>query len=165
MAALGRILQVVGWFWVLAGFFGSIAGYEGINIFPGLILVFVARAIRNQAAKRTRDEPEEVATEPQEQPQRVLNTERVARPQPAPEPVVRYQKSEEQMAAGSEEPASPESDGLIERIVLAGREEAGEDMEHEAGPWQDPAGDDRSPVRMSSAEMLARAHERWNRKR
>ncbi len=163
MTALGRVLQVVGWFWVLAGFFGPIAGYRGINVFPGLILVFVARAIRNQAARRAPDEPESVGTGTEERPERILNTERLPRPRPVPEPVIRYQQAEEQMA-DAEAPTPPHPDSLIEKIVLAGREEDGETMDREPGLSREPTGEDQARVRMSSEEMLARARERWNRK-
>lgn len=157
MAALGRILQVIGWFWVVGGFLAPVAGYERVNFLPGLILIFAARAIRRQAASR-QEPDDEPATEPEDAPQRILNTERVARPAPPPEPLVRYREAEEQ-AADEFEDISSEPDNLIERITSANRD-------REPEPIVPPAlAGDRAPdTRLSSAEMIALAHERWNRK-
>jgi hypothetical protein len=157
MAALGRILQIVGWFWVVGGFLAPMAGYERINILPGLVLIFGARAIRRQAASR-REPDEEPATAAEEAPQRILNTERISRPAPPPEPIVRYREAEEQAADEIEE-TMPESDDLIERITSASR-----DRETDPVVPAAMAGDRVPDTRLSSAEMIARARERWDRK-
>lgn len=157
MAAFGRILQIVGWFWVVGGILAPMAGYERINILPGLILIFGARAIRRRASRR--EEPDEgPVTEAEEAPQRILNTERLSRPAPPPEPIVRYREAEEQ-AADEFEAISAESDELIERITSA-------DRDREPDPVVPPAmARDRVPdSRLSSAEMIARARQRWDRK-
>ena len=176
MAALGRILQIIGWLWFAAGFLGPLVGFEEVNLFPGLILIFVARAIRTQAARRAPPEPDEDDRVEEPRPERVLNTERVPRtpPPPAPDPIVRYQRAEAQTTMDEDDeqddPRSGERDNLIERIALAGREtttnsesaadrSAGSTLEsdHRAvAPKTKP---------MTSAEMLAQAHKRWDRKR
>ncbi|HUG31622.1 MAG TPA: hypothetical protein VMM14_01915 [Acidimicrobiia bacterium] len=176
MAALGRILQIIGWLWFAAGFLGPLVGFDGVNLFPGLILVFVARAIRTQAARHAPSEPDEVDREEEPRPERVLNTERVPRtpPPPAPDPIVRYQRAEAQTTMDEDDeeddPDSGERDNLIERIALAGREttttsesaadrSGGSTLEsdrHAVAPRRKP---------MTSAEMLAQAHKRWDRKR
>jgi hypothetical protein len=157
MAAFGRILQIVGWFWVVGGFLAPMAGYERINILPGLILIFGARAIRRQAASR-REPDEELATADEEAPQRILNTERISRPAPPPEPIVRYREAEEQV--GDESAAiSAESDELTERMRPANRDRESDPIVPAA-----MAGDRAPDPRLSSAEMIARARERWDRK-
>lgn len=157
MAAFGRILQIVGWFWVVGGLLAPIAGYERVNILPGLILIFGARAIRKQAASR--QEPDEKpATEAEEVPQRVLNTERISRPAPSPDPIVRYHAAEEQ-AADELDDIPPEPDSLIERITSPNRDQEPDPVVPSAMAGDQPPG-----TRLSSAEMIARAHERWNRK-
>jgi hypothetical protein len=159
MAAFGRILQIVGWFWVVGGFLAPMAGYERINILPGLILIFGARAIRRQAASR-QEPDEEPAIDAEEAPQRILNTERVPRPAPPPEPAVRYRAAEEQ-AADELDHIFLEPDNLIERITSATG-----DRDREPDPVVSSAmtGDQPPDTRLSSAEMIARAHERWDRK-
>jgi hypothetical protein len=57
MAALGRLLQVIGWLWLVAGFALPALDLAEINPFPGLILIFVARALRTQAARNAPPEP------------------------------------------------------------------------------------------------------------
>ena len=157
MAAFGRILQIVGWFWVVGGVLAPMAGYERINILPGLILIFGARAIRRQAASR-QEPDEEPVTEAEEAPQRILNTERVSRPAPPPEPIVRYREAEEQ-AADEFAAISSESDELIERMTSPSR-----DRETDPDVPAAMAGDRVPDTRLSSAEMIARARERWDRK-
>lgn len=160
MTALGRILQVVGWLWVAAGILGPIVGYERVNFFPGLILVFVARAIRRQTAQRAPREAGEDVRQPAETPERMLNTERVSRTRPDPEPVIRYREAEEQMTLDEVDPPAPPQEGLLDRIVSVGRDEEVESVELESEPITGEG--PRAPI--SSAEMIARAHRRWNRK-
>jgi len=164
MQVLGRILQVLGWLWFLAGIVGPIFGFERFNFFPGLILIFIARVIRAQ-----RGRAEQAETEPQgsqrETPvaERVLNTERrqqPSAPSPSPQPTVDSTVDRtprpEPMARQPEE-----RDDLLERIVAAGREVADEvETSEDPGPPPTPGG--RAP--MSSEEMIARAHRRWDSK-
>lgn len=161
MAALGRILQVVGWLWVVYGFVSPAFGLPDLSFFPGIILVFVARVLRNQAKRRDMPDLGEEAgtTEPEPTPApRMMNTERQrVTQQERPQPVVIEQES-------PSEPAPQRRNELLEQIVSAGRDSAEEQMapepDDEAGSAQE------SPARapMTSAEMIARAHERWDSK-
>lgn len=164
MQALGRILQVLGWLWFLAGIVGPIFGFERFNFFPGLVLIFIARVIRVQRGRTERAEPETQGSD-RETPalERVLNTERrqqPSAPSPSPRPAVdhtvEHSTQPEPMTKSSEE-----RDDLLERIVAAGREVADEVEEPEA-PGPLPAPGSRAP--MSSEEMIARAHRRWDSK-
>jgi hypothetical protein len=166
MAALGRILQVIGWLWFVAGLASRIFEFGDIDVFPGLILVFVARAIRAQAARQAPDEdvvtdqPEPVA------PPRILNTERQTdsvpptstrrRPEPGPKPAV-------------EPTPVKKRNELLQDIVLAGKEAAAtkpapapSEPRSERSASVEPGLKGKKP--MSSAEMIAQARKRWDRK-
>lgn len=169
MTFLGRFLQFVGWAWAAAGFFAPMAGVEGPPILIGLILVFVARAIRAQAARREPEEPEETPT-PQAETgpvERPLNTERtrVPEPQSRPEPVVRAPtpapEPEIVVVAPS---ARDEDEGIIDRIARSGRAETGVGSSKQR---VDSARHATEPTRrrpMSSEEMIAAARKRWDSK-
>lgn len=152
-------------------------GYEGVNLFPGLILIFVARVIRTRVARRAPPELDEAAGMEDSRPERVLNTERVSRtPEPPPpDPVVRYQRAGAQTTVDDDDDEGEfergERDHLIERIAHAGRETAtGKETAADrssSGPTLESerlAGEHRKKP-MTSAEMLAQAHKRWDRKR
>lgn len=142
--------------WVAASILIPMLGFGGLNLFPGIVLVFVARAIRTQAARNAPTDPEEVEPEPQiDSSERILNTERRQPPSP-PAPAQSYRAPEQRP-----EPAASERNELLEKIVLAGRETVEETS---------PGLDERAPEEeidvmgpMSSAEMIARAHKRWDR--
>lgn len=150
-------------------------GLDDVSLWPGLILVLVARAIRNYAARHAPLEPDEDDRVEEPRPERVLNTERVPRtpPETAPDPVVRYQRAEVQATMDPDEeeddPELDQRDDLIERIALAGREtittrETASDRSGDSTPASERAGGSRKKP-MTSAEMLAQAHKRWDRKR
>lgn len=154
-------------------------GLDDVSVLPGLILVLVARAIRNYAARHAPLELDEDDRVEEPRSERVLNTERVPRtpPETAPEPVVRYQRAEVQATMDQhdeedeEDDREPEERGvLIERIALAGREtitareETASDSSGDSTAASDRTGGSRKKP-MTSAEMLAQAHERWDRKR
>ena len=166
---MGRLLQVIGWLWVAAGFLAPLTGRQGFNVLPGLILVFIARAIRTQAARNAPEEPDEAEPARVEQVERPLNTQRTrpTAPPPSPDPVVRYQEAEprsEPEPAEIEEEPVPEREGLIERIVIAGRDaEHKESSQDRLESARVPRDHGRRPV-MSSAEMIAQARKRWDRK-
>lgn len=159
MAILGRLLQVIGWIWVAIGFFGPLVNLPfDLNFFPGIIIVFVARILRTQAARNTPEQGETQVLEEQAQP-RVLNTERSKVPEPAkrprPEPAgsgppkpkpeaIRQEKLDEILAATTERATGPDS------------------SETETPEMVEPPPSD-SPPRMSSAEMVAQARKRWNK--
>lgn len=165
MAALGRILQIAGWLWLIGGFFGSIFGLISINLLPGIILVFVARVIRNQANKREMpDLGEQPSVEQQQQPAApTTETPRQRQPSPSPEPYVLETPSRREPAhepQPSPKPA-PRRRDLLEEIV--GLDPERDDDASEETPMtsdQMTGTEERRP--MSSAEMLARAHERWD---
>lgn len=159
MAAVGRILQVLGWLWIIAGIAGSFFDFGGFNVFPGIILLFISRALRRRTPRSQipdvgREQEQEPIDEEPEVPERMLNTERHREiPPPEPEPVV--------LDLPEPEPSPPpeERSEVIERIVAAGREVS--DVADERASDEDK-GVDSKP--MSSAEMIARAHDRWDSK-
>lgn len=165
MQALGRVLQVLGWLWFLAGIVGPIFGFDRLNFFPGLVLIFIARVIRVQRRRTEQAEPETQGVERETPaPERVLNTERPQQPSapsPSPRPTVDNAVERTTQPEPMSEP-SEERDDLLERIVAAGREGADE-VETPEDPGPPPAPGSRAS--MSSEEMIARAHRRWDSKR
>lgn len=162
MRALGRILQFIGWLWLFAGIFGPRFGLLDVGVPVGLILIFVARVIRNQAERTEMPELGEETSQTAEAPEPVRET----RPEPREEtpsqpvrPTTRYRSP-----APEREPTerSEEGNDLLERIVRAGREVDDEMTLPQAGDESTTSEDMRRP--MSSAEMIARAHERWDSK-
>lgn len=172
MAALGRILQVLGWLWLAFGLFGPDHPLLDLGVPFGIIVIFVARVIRNQAA--TSDLPElgdrsgdgsapaeqerEKRPEPRARPEPRTRPESRARPEPRPEPPEPAYSIHEPES----EPEVEERSELLEQIVGAGRE-IDEEMSGPMGSDDSETEESRRP--MSSAEMIARAHERWDSKR
>jgi hypothetical protein len=173
MAAIGRVLQVIGWLWFIAGFVGPMFGFESLNLFPGLVLIFIARMFRTRARGEMPPGPGEQETRPEPQPVETLRPQPREQPppQPAPKPSAPSQSSE----ARSETKAEPEyvrpveeRNQLLERIALAGSEAADEQATTQSGKpsaaskkGAKPAEEARAP--MSSAEMIAEARKRWDR--
>lgn len=177
MASLGRILQLAGWLWFAVGFLSPMVGYDLVNPFPGLILIFVARAIRTQAARNApEDDGHEEPAEPA-QPERPLNTDRIPTPaprSPTPDPVARYREAKPaprperahvpEPGSSADEGGEPdERENIIERIVIAGRQATTKESSQErVDSARSVRSGDTKP--MSSAEMIAQARKRWDRK-
>lgn len=159
-------MQIVGWLWLIGGFIGGLIGFISLNLLPGIILVFVARVIRNQAD--TREMPElgeqQSVEEQQRPPAPTAETPRRQAP-PSPEPYVLETPSRTESAREplpDPKPAPRRRDLLEEVVGLdpdSGDDGAGEETDL---PSDQTAGGQRRP--MSSAEMLARAHQRWDSK-
>ena len=168
MAALGRILQVIGWLWFLAGLASRFFEFGAIDVFPGLILVFVARVIRAQAARQTPDE-DVVRGQPEPAPPpRVLNTER--QPDQSAPPTSTPRPPESVPKPVVQPPPVKKHNELLQDIVLAGKEAAATATSAPAQPEgrREKSATVESEVKgktpMSSAEMIAQARKRWDRK-
>ncbi len=166
MQAIGRTLQIVGWLWFAAGIVGPVFGLDRFNFFPGLVLIFFSRIIRAQAARTASPQPETDEEEAAETmpPPRPLNTEREQPSAPTPSPQISYTPPPPvpELVVESAEPPDDQSD-LLERIVAAGREVGAETTEKTSTP--DLAEPDMDHKPMTSEEMIARAHRRWDSKR
>lgn len=172
MAILGRILQVIGWLWVAASFLDGFLDVPlpDLNFFPGLIVIFISRALRAQGARRK--QPEGTAVETMTTPgtpvPRQLNTERLKEPKTSGGTAVKTAKTappKSQQPATSEvvwpkdQPAkTPERDDLIEQILVAG---AGLQTEKSELSTLEPLHQGKP---LTSDEMIARARQRWDRK-
>lgn len=156
---MGRILQVVGWLWIVAGFLGPIFEFESVNPLLGLILVFIARIIRARA--RSEMPPLETQPEPQTESSDGARAER--RQRTPPPPPARQEHPAPTAPQPETEPrqSAEERDDLLERIALAGREADEDIAEPDLGDLQTEGTETRTP--MSSAEMIARARRRWDR--
>lgn len=174
MTALGRILQVIGWLWIAVGFFGPAVNLPDVSVFPGIIILFISRVLRKQGGQATRDEDgTELGAEQPDEP-RMLNTERPQRPAPKPKPTpktppipdtVPEPKPRPQMKPQPELKPQPEAieeerGELLERVLLASQEMAEESQE----PQYPQLATEREDGPLTSAEMIARAHRRWDRK-
>jgi len=161
MAALGRLLQIIGWLWLAAGFILPALDLADITVFPGLILIFVARALRTQAA---RNEPPEAGGE-QKPEERVLNTDRVRvepKPSPKPPPPAPQPVTIPRQVEPLPKPTAPsERESLIERIADAGREMEADlsETDHVGLEVTAPRGVSKP---MSCSVMLAEALRRCN---
>lgn len=165
MAALGRVLQLVGWMWVIAGFLLPAFGLARANVFPGFVLIFIARALRSQAARQAPPEEVEEAPAP---PELIPNVER-PREERKPAPVVTppvtgtAPPTPPTQPGPVEVPAQPSKrDDLIEKIA-ARREEIVEEVHERPAPMGPDLTLER-PAPKTSAEMIAEAKKRWDKK-
>ncbi len=183
MAAAGRVLQTIGWIWVALGFFGPFLNLPvDVNLFPGIILVFLSRILRTQAARNAPVEYETPAPGEEQVEPRILNTERprppeplakpetvakpeiVAKPEPVvvPEPVVEPRPEPSRLETPRLE-SKPERAELEEKMLFAGTELASRtESEPMSQGEETDIGEAMRPL--SSSEMIARAHERWNKR-
>lgn len=168
MAILGRILQFVGWLWVAASFFGNFIDIPdfGFGFFPGLILVFVSRVLRTQAKRQQRAEDADPAeTTPQTPAPRPLYTERSKQTaEPAKKSASGAPKKSAPVTSQvvwpkDESVAEPEREDVIEKILVAGSDLA--EQKTEDVSILEPTYDGKP---LTSAEMIARARQRWDRK-
>ena len=168
MAILGRILQFVGWLWIGASFFGNFIDLPNFGFFPGLILVFLSRLIRTQAKRqeRAKEADEPIGATPESSLPRPLYTERskqtpeAAKPEPVTRTAPKASPVRQQVVWPKEESgAEPERDSLSEEILVAGSELA--DDKAAEGPVLEPSYEGKP---LTSAEMIARARQRWDRK-
>ena len=172
MTALGRILQVIGWVWIAVGFFGPMVNLPNVSVFPGIIILFISRVIRKQGEQPQPREESADQDDDQVTP-RPLNTQRstppaVPRKAPQPPPATQTEARAKSMPEPKPAPKAPEAGTppdergeLLERVLLVGQELAEEPAEH--GPLE-PISDDLESRPLSSAEMIARAHRRWDRR-
>lgn len=173
MTALGRILQVIGWVWIAVGFFGPMVNLPNVSVFPGIIILFIARVIRKQGEQQTQPREESAEQADDQVTPRPLNTQRSRPPvgprrarQPAPaaptgpraEPTTEPKPVPSALEAG---PPADQREELLERVLLVGQELADEPPEP---MYLEQISDDDESRPLSSAEMIARAHRRWDRK-
>lgn len=167
MAALGRILQIVGWLWLIGGFIGGLIGFISLNLLPGIILVFVARVIRNQADTGEMPELGEHPSveEQQRPPAPTAETTPQRQAPPSPEPYVLETPSRrEPIPEPQPDPKPAPRRRLLEEVVGLDPDSEDDDAGGETDMSTDQPADVGQRRPMSSAEMLARAHERWDSK-
>lgn len=159
-------MQIAGWLWLIGGFIGGLIGFISLNLLPGIILVFVARVIRNQADTREMPElGEQPSVEEQQRPP--VSTVEVP-PQrqapPSPEPyVLETPTRREPTPEPRPDPKPGPRRRLLEEVVgLDPDSDDDASGERDLPPDQPADAGQRRP--MSSAEMLARAHKRWDSK-
>ena len=166
MAVLGRLLGTLGWLWFGAGIVAPMFDFGRVNVFPGLILIFVGRLIRAQARRReTEETPEPAAPEQEARP---LNTERSQPAEPAAEPVVRTPPilvtpaPPPPVVTKAEETEDAITEKLFSKIGPAGPAPP----DDEATPDPHVTVEDGAETKtLSSEEMIARARQRWDRRR
>jgi hypothetical protein len=153
MEAAGRVIRALGWLVIIGGGLARFFGFDQINLFTGVVFIVVGGMLRSRARSQAPDPDDELATSEE----RVLNTQR---PSPAPvrsEPVVRpYQPPP--VAEPAPEPADEDREEILEQILLAGTEYATETSSRSSSGDMEPAS------HLTSAEMIAHARRRWDRK-
>lgn len=154
MAALGRIFSLFGFLWFLAALFGQEFGLPPLNLLPAIVFILFGRALRTQARRRAPSESSEPMSQPEarveipEPVERPLNTDRPSAPPPTP-PVMRI----------------PEPKVVVEeRNALFDRIAAADETAALPEPATPPILDSDSKQPMTSAEMIAEARKRWDRK-
>jgi hypothetical protein len=183
MRSISRVLSGLGALLVIAGILGPIIGFDGGQIFPGIVLLFIGRALAKQATTAGTKGEEPVT-------QRVLNTVRTRTTPPARS--TSPPRRSPPRAAGSAMAPPPEttqpgpsaeptkSQEMLETLLLGGsepteRKEAGtgDTGDVEVEPRMSSAemvmrkrvggdaGDMGVEPRMSSAEMISQARKRW----
>lgn len=164
---------MIGWVWIAVGFLGPIVNLPSVSVFPGIIILFVARVIRKQGEQQTRPREESAEQAEDQVTPRPLNTQRsrprlepkkARQPSPAARTGPRAEPTTEPGPVPSSRDAGPPADEreeLLERVLLVGQELTDEPPEP-LYPEQISDDDEGSPL--SSAEMIARAHRRWDRK-
>jgi hypothetical protein len=167
MAALGRILQVIGWLWFIAGFVGPMFDFDSVNPFPGLVLVFIARIFRARARSEMPPGPGDVAGEPQPSPVETPRPQPRQQTPPPPPKRVEAPPAEEPKPESKPERPVDERNQLLERIAMAGREASDEPALPKPEKGAPSKKDDSKPsdmvkTPMSSAEMIAQARKRWD---
>lgn len=159
----------MGWLWLAAGFFDGFFDFANLSIFPGVILIFIARVLRSQAERTDLPElgtasPTEQSTmsEPETGRGETLDTEDLSKPQP---PVIETPPEPQ-----PEPELEPESElirrdtDLFERILGSGSDDSDGIPRSRRSAREDSAGEGTTKP-MSSEEMIARAHKRWDSKR
>lgn len=160
-------MQIVGWLWLIGGFIGSIIGFISLNLLPGIILIFIARVIRNQADTREMPElGEQPSVEEQQRPVPTPETPPRRQAPSSPEPYILETPSRrEPVPEPQPDPKpAPRRRDLLEEVIGLDPDSEDDDASGETDmPFDQPA-DAGQHRPMSSAEMLARAHKRWDSK-
>jgi hypothetical protein len=157
MAALGRILQVVGWIWLAAGVVGQFFDFPVDDVFPGIILLIASRFIRAQAARNASTEDLSVSTI--ESGPRPLNTDRPSTSLPKEPPPPAKLAPAPPNPAPKPQPRQAEDtarDELLEDFLYSGREMVDDAV---ADPVEPEAAGQKS-----SADMIADAKKRWSKR-
>ena len=165
MAVIGRILQAIGWIWLALGFLGPLLNLPiDLGIFPGIILIFISRIFRTRAARKAPEEAEAQASVEEQVEPRVLNTER-PRPRPAqPEPGTRPTPEPARSEAPKPVPETKRQE-MLEQILISGTGVADGSATRNTDEVDTGRDESAAPSQpLSSAEMIARAHQRWNKR-
>jgi len=168
MAAVGRILQVIGWLWFIAGFVGPVFDFDYLNPFPGLVLIFIARVFRSRARSEMPPGPGDAQPAPQPQPVDAPRPQPTQQTSPPPPKRPEARPTEQPKPEPLYERPVDERNELLERIAAAGRGAAEPDVPEPkrqgTGPkTEEPMPGDPARKPMSSAEMIAQARKRWDR--
>lgn len=154
----GRLLTAAGLVWVFWAFFGEVIELElgrrlvSLPVFPGIVLLFIGRAIARGARRgeiETRQRPSTSQTDTRPEPRR-------SRPSPAP---AKRPETRVELEPAAPPPVTPEP---AER---SGRAPSPEVMIGSLGRSGDGSSDaEKTPVRKTSAEMVAEARARYGKR-
>lgn len=176
MKGISRILAALGTALMIAGVLGPIFGFNGGTFIPGIVLLFIGRAMAKQASRSKNG-----GETGQPTPQRALNTERRPEPATSPPPPRREPPARRTEPEPTPGPKPAEREAMLESILLAGSEVADEkasgdlpademetgprmtsgEMITGAGAGRTRGGDMEGTPRKTSEEMIAEARRRW----
>jgi hypothetical protein len=158
---------------IVAGILGPIIGFDGNGFLPGIVLLFIGRAMSKQARTQSAEAGDEPVA------QRALNTVRAKTMPPPPRPTPPPRRtppppSNEPAQAKPMPVAEPkpmriepvesapgpvQKQGMLESVLLAGSELADKkDIEMTESRPMEPT------TRMTSDEMIAEARKKWGRR-
>lgn len=159
---------------IVAGILGPIIGFDGNGFLPGIVLLFIGRAMSKQARTQSAGAGNEPVA------QRALNTVRAKTMPPPPRPtsspgrtappppkepaqMAKPPPSAEPKPMRSEPPKSTtapaQKQSMLESVLLAGSELADQkDTETTESRPLEPT------TRMTSDEMIAEARKKWGRR-
>ncbi|HEU4320065.1 MAG TPA: hypothetical protein VFS66_08280 [Acidimicrobiia bacterium] len=148
MAALGRILQIIGWLWVAFGVLGPMFGLPGFPWFAGLILLLISRVVRARASQMERDALGDDTPVP--------NVERT------PDPPKTRANPAPMTARPAPIVVEPSRTEIEQKLVATMRDEIDTTDQDEVDELLAQIHDVGRPK--SSAEMIAEARQRWNKR-
>jgi hypothetical protein len=146
MRGISRLLGALGALLIVAGVLGPIIGFNSGGIFPGIVLLFIGRAMAKQAT-RTGTGRGPSGSKPPPVPVRSKRPSATRTP-PRRTPPVRRKAPERPTAQPAPEPAQRQS--MLESILLAGSE-----LTYETAEGDDASAETEDTPRMTSEEMIA----------
>lgn len=163
MAGMGTLLTTLGWTWLIFAFVGPAFGLDRLPFLPAIALLFGGRLLKAQARRRGADGEDDLSDLSAPSPAGTPSPP-VASPTPTQTRSERG-RSTIGLDPSAERDAEARASGAYAEALRAAAEDVLEDVaESEDEILSEPGSDEVRSVGLSSAEMVARARRRWDRK-